>query len=123
VVLSNCVLNLVPDKSRAFAEIARVLRPGGWFTVSDIVIDGALPPALQNVAELYVGCVSGASAKQEYLAHIAAAGFVSTEIVTEKEIVIPQDLFEKLTASLPPAERRLGDARILSVTVRAKKPA
>ena len=123
VVISNCVLNLVPDKTRAFAEILRVLKPGGHFAVSDIVIEGRMPEALQEVAELYAGCVSGAIQKSEYLSIIGEAGFSNIEIRKEKEIVMPPALLEELTQELPKEQRDLGGARILSITVRAGKPA
>ncbi|HKK10108.1 MAG TPA: arsenite methyltransferase, partial [Bacteroidales bacterium] len=67
VVISNCVLNLVPDKAQAFAEIHRTLKPGGHFCVSDVVLQGALPEPLQQDAEMYAGCVSGALQKDDYL--------------------------------------------------------
>ncbi len=122
VVISNCVLNLVPDKRKAFDEIYRVLKPGGHFTVSDIVLDGDLSPALRTVAELYAGCVSGALQKHEYLSTIDRSGFISTRILKEREIVIPDSLFESLTAELPEDQRSLNGARVLSVTVTGVKP-
>ena len=75
VVVSNCVLNLVPDKRKVFSEIRRVLRPGGHFSISDVVLVGELPDALRESAELYAGCVSGAIQMDDYLNLIEAAGF------------------------------------------------
>jgi arsenite methyltransferase len=121
VILSNCVLNLVPDKARAFAEMYRVLKPGGSFTVSDIVVEGALPEALKSVAELYAGCVSGAMQKSEYLRLIRQAGFDPVEVPKEKEIVIPDNLLQAVAAALPGHERDMRGARLLSVTVTARK--
>lgn len=121
VVISNCVLNLVPDKAAAFGEILRVLKPGGRFTVSDIVLEGEMPEAMQEAAELYAGCVSGAIQKSEYLAIIEQHGFSDVEVVKEKDIVIPPALLEELAHDLPEDQRSLGGARILSVTVRATK--
>ena len=89
VVISNCVLNLVPDKARAFAEMARVLRPGGRFCVSDIVATGELPEGVRAAAGLYVGCVAGAIPETDYLALLAKAGFEGVRIVEPKPIELP----------------------------------
>ena len=121
VVISNCVLNLVPDKARAFAEIHRVLRPGGSFTVSDIVVDGDMPDHLRDVATMYAGCVSGAEKREEYLGHIRAAGFGEVTIPKEKAIVIPDSVLQAELAHLPAEQRTMGTARLVSVTVRAIK--
>jgi arsenite methyltransferase len=121
-VLSNCVLNLVPDKRRAFAEIHRVLKPSGRFAISDVVIEGEFPEALRQAAELYVGCVSGAMDKTAYLDLIRAAGFRNVEVAKEKAIAVPRDL---LAAYLTPEERDVyarSGLRVLSVTVTAEKP-
>ena len=121
VVLSNCVLNLVPDKESAFAEIMRVLRPGGHFSISDIVTSRGLPEELREVAALYAGCVSGALVKEEYLAIIARAGFSGVEVKSERPITIPDDIL----AEIDPADikaLRSSDAAILSITVRGTKP-
>src|SRR5690606_38789256 len=85
VVISNCVLNLVPDKTRAFSEIFRVLRPGGHFCVSDIVIERELPLQLRQAAELYVGCVAGAVPKDSYLEIVVSSGFTALQILKERE--------------------------------------
>lgn len=122
-IISNCVLNLVPDKARAFAEMHRVLKPGGSFSVSDIVLEGPFPEELKKAAELYVGCVSGAMQKAGYLGAMRDAGFENVEIVREKTITLPEDL---LSAYLSAAERgslEKSGVRILSVTVRGAKPA
>ena len=95
VVISNCVLNLVPDKTKVFAEIFRVLKPKKHFSISDIVLEGELPDNLKQAAELYAGCVSGAIQKKEYLNIIRQAGFVNIEIQKEKKIVIPDDILLK----------------------------
>ena len=122
VVISNCVLNLVPDKAAAFAEIFRVLKPGGSFTVSDIIVDGAMPAHLRDVATMYAGCVSGAENREQYLGHIRAAGFTEVAIPKEKEIVISDSILQSELADLPAEQRSMGDARLVSVTVRAVKP-
>jgi SAM-dependent methyltransferase len=87
LVISNCVLNLVPDKPRAFAEIVRVLKPGGRFAVSDIVLDGPLPKCLQGDPDGYCSCVSGAIARDEYLAGLAAAGLVDVRVESEADAI------------------------------------
>lgn len=81
LVLSNCVINLVPDKARAFAEIHRVLRPGGRFTISDVVSYGAVPASIRGDIEQWVGCVAGAMDRDAYLGLIRAAGFTGVEVV------------------------------------------
>ncbi len=92
VVISNCVLNLVPDKEKAFGEIYRILKPEGHFCVSDIVLEGELPEPLKESAEMYAGCVSGAIQKEDYLHVIRKAGFKNIEITKSKEITLPDTL-------------------------------
>jgi arsenite methyltransferase len=122
VVISNCVLNLVPNKAKAFSEIFRVLKPGGHFTVSDIVLQAALPVKLKTVAELYAGCVSGAIPMEEYLQVIQEAGFENVEVLKHKPIIIPEDI---LNQYLEPNEIEAflsNPESIVSITVRAVKP-
>ena len=95
VVISNCVLNLVPDKQKAFGEIYRTLKPGGHFCISDVVLTGELPGKLQQAAEMYAGCVSGAMLKEDYLEVIAQQGFKNIEVKKEKEIEIPNSILLK----------------------------
>lgn len=92
VIISNCVLNLVPDKGKAFSEIYRVLKPGGHFCISDVVLVGELPEKLRQAAEMYAGCVSGAVQKGEYIGMIRSKGFHSVEIKKEKAIEIPDHI-------------------------------
>jgi len=92
LVISNCVLNLVPNKEKAFKEIYRVLKPGGHFCISDVVIQGSLPEKLKQDAEMYAGCVSGAIAKNEYLDLIAKNNYSNITIEKEKEIEIPNSI-------------------------------
>jgi ubiquinone/menaquinone biosynthesis C-methylase UbiE len=121
VVVSNCVLNLVPDKEKAFAEMFRVIKPGGHFSVSDVVLKGELPVALKSAAELYAGCVSGAIQKDKYLNHIFMAGFQKLSLQKEKEIVLPTDILsDYLTPSEIETYRQSGNG-IYSVTVYAEK--
>ncbi len=95
VVISNCVLNLVPDKKRAFSEMYRIIKPGGHFCVSDIVIHGEITEELRESAALYAGCISGALKEEEYLADIAEAGFTNVEIKKSKQIFLPASMLSK----------------------------
>ncbi len=122
VAVSNCVLNLAPDKPKVFAEIFRVLRPGGHFSISDVVLAGALPEALRQSAELYAGCVAGAILQDEYLGLIRAAGFENIQVQKQKPILIPDHI---LLEHLSPAqldEFLASGAGIFSITVYAEKP-
>jgi arsenite methyltransferase len=121
VVVSNCVLNLVPDKSQVFREIYRVLQTNGHFSISDIVLLGDLPPALQQDAEMYAGCVAGALQKEDYLALITQAGFVDITIQKEKPIVIPDDILRKYLTDDEVSAYHTGSAGIVSITVFGKK--
>ena len=95
VVVSNCVLNLVPNKKKAFEEIHRILKPGGHFSISDVVLLGELPKALISVAEMYAGCVTGAIQKDTYLSIVKDAGFENSTIQVEKPIEIPKDILSE----------------------------
>jgi ubiquinone/menaquinone biosynthesis C-methylase UbiE len=122
VVISNCVLNLVPDKQRAFAEIFRVLKPGGHFCISDIVSSRELPEWVRGIAEAYAGCVSGAIPKAHYMKLIEQTGFEQVNIASERRIDVPAELVaESLTAEqLQQAVKN--DLHVMSVTVTAQKP-
>jgi arsenite methyltransferase len=122
VVVSNCVMNLVPDKKRAFAETFRILKPGGHFSISDIVLQGDLPEEVRRDAALYAGCISGALQKDEYLGVIKEAGFVDLTIQKEKRITIPEDILQR---HLPPElvkDFHKSHVGIFSITVFARKP-
>jgi arsenite methyltransferase len=121
-VISNCVLNLVPDKKRAFAEIYRILKPGGHFSISDIVVQGVLPEEIRNAAELYAGCVAGAMTREDYLAEIRGAGFTETMVVKEKASPLPSSVLEEYLSPARLAEYRASGSTLLSVTVYAVKP-
>lgn len=123
VVVSNCVLNLVPDKKRVFCEIFRVLKNGGHFSISDVVLTGELPEALRRDAEMYAGCVAGAIQRDEYLDFITKTGFVNLQIQKEKPIVIPDDILSKYLDADQIASFRNGESGIFSITVYAEKPA
>ena len=123
VIVSNCVLNLVPDKNKVIKEIFRVLKPGGHFSISDIVLEGQLPDRWKEVAELYAGCVSGAIQKQVYLEIIEAAGFKNIILQKDKAIIIPDNILANYLNADEIAEYKNGNTKITSITVYAEKPA
>lgn len=121
VIVSNCVLNLVPNKAKAFGEAYRVLKPGGHFSVSDIVLEGELPDEFMHQAELYAGCISGAVQKDEYLQIIKDAGFVNIQIQREKPVVLPEEILSSYLDESALENYRLAKTGITSVTVYAEK--
>jgi len=121
VVISNCVLNLVPDKRKAFAEINRVLKPGGHFCVSDVVVKGNLPEKLKNDAEMYAGCVSGAIEMQEYLDIIRETRFQSVTVHKQKEVQLPQEILQKYLNDEEIRQFNQKEIGIFSITVAAEK--
>ena len=120
VIVSNCVLNLVPNKDNVLKEIYRVLKPGGHFSISDVVLEGELPSKLQGVAEMYAGCVSGAIQKEHYLELMQSNGFKEITLQKEKTIVIPDDILDKYLTQEEIAEFKNSGKSIKSVTVFAK---
>lgn len=122
VIISNCVLNLVPDKTKVFSEIYRVLKPGGHFSISDVVLEGNLPAELQEAAEMYAGCVAGAIQEQEYLSIIRETGFLNLTIQKKKPIIIPDEILLQYIS--PESLEKLKDSNtgIYSITVYAEKP-
>lgn len=122
VVVSNCVLNLVPNKKQAFAETFRILKKGGHFSVSDIVLVGGLPEGLQKSAEMYAGCVAGAIQKDEYLSIIQQTGFSEIIIQKEKRITLPDDILKDYLSADQITEFKTGTTGIFSITVYAEKP-
>jgi arsenite methyltransferase len=123
VVISNCVLNLVPDKVRAFEEIFRVLRPGAHFCVSDIVASAPLPDGIRNAAALYVGCVAGAEHEADYLEIIRSAGFRGVEVAKSTRIDVAKNILAKTLTVLEVERARDTDLHVKSVTVVGTKPA
>ncbi|CAN5368183.1 arsenite methyltransferase [soil metagenome] len=123
VIVSNCVLNLVPDKASVFKEIFRVLKPGGHFSISDIVLNGQLPSGIQSAAEMYAGCVSGAIHKDSYLQMIRENGFSDMIIQKEKVIELPGDILSNYLDESEIAEFKNSGTGIFSITVYAEKPA
>lgn len=122
VVISNCVLNLVPSKEKAFGEIYRVLKPGAHFCVSDIVVIGELYPELKKSAALYAGCVAGALQKEEYLRIIELTGFENIEIKKSKVIELPDSLLKKYLSEEQIKNYKNKIEGVFSITVVAKKP-
>ena len=122
VVVSNCVLNLVPDKVKAFKETFRILKAGGHFSVSDIVLEGELPENVRESAEMYAGCVAGAIQKDDYLKIIAAAGFEDIVVQKEKKIIIPDEILSRYLDETSLEEQKKSGAGIFSITVYAIKP-
>ena len=122
VIVSNCVLNLVPDKDKVFKEIFRVLKQGGHFSISDVVLIGNLPDALRKDAEMYAGCVSGAIQKDVYLELIKINGFTNIVIQKEKTINIPDDILMNYLNDEQLNNFRAGNTGIFSITVYAEKP-
>jgi SAM-dependent methyltransferase len=121
-IVSNCVLNLVPNKDAVIKEIFRVLKPGGHFSISDIVLEGKLPKAIQEAAEMYAGCVSGAIQKDVYLELIETNGFKNITLQKQKVINIPDDILSKYLSVEELNAYRLSGTGIVSITVYAEKP-
>jgi len=122
VVISNCVINLSPDKPRVFREIARVLKPGGRMHVSDIVLHGELPDALKQTAEAYSACISGAWQKDDYLAAIRDAGLAG--VTVERETTTPIEAHDTdpiMQKAAPYLQNPDGSWRISSIQVKAVK--
>lgn len=123
VIVSNCVLNLVPNKDGVIKEIFRVLKPGGHFSISDIVLSGVLPENIRNAAEMYAGCVSGAIQRETYLELIALNGFTNITIQKDKPIFIPDDILSNYLSVDQIHTFRNSGTGISSITVYAEKPA
>lgn len=122
VIVSNCVLNLVPNKNAVIKEIHRVLKPGGHFSISDIVLEGTLPAGIRQAAEMYAGCVAGAIQKQEYLDLITGNGFDNMTIQKEKKILVPDDILANYLSAEELKEFKSSNTGIYSITVYAEKP-
>lgn len=122
VVVSNCVMNLVPDKQKAFAETFRILKSSGHFSISDIVLVGELPEGLKKDAAMYAGCVSGAIQKDEYLNVIRNAGFINVIIQKERLITLPNDILAHYLSPEQLQEFNRSHIGIFSINVYADKP-
>jgi len=122
VIVSNCVLNLVPNKDGVFTEIFRVLKAGGHFSISDIVLEGELPKEIQEAAEMYAGCVAGAIQKGDYLELIQSNGFTNITVQKDKAIVVPDDILSNYLSVEQITTFRNSGTGIRSITVYAQKP-
>lgn len=129
VIISNCVVNLVPDKAAVFADAFRVLKPGGRLSISDMVLLGEIPIALRDSVDAYVACLSGAILKDDYLALLAEAGFTDIEVTSENWLtnvddVLTQEVIEKYRKrdGSTDEELRAAASRFASICVRARKP-
>ena len=123
VVISNCVLNLVPNKRKAFNEIYRVLNKGGHFSISDVVLTGELPEGLQTAAEMYAGCVAGAIQKDRYIQKLEQAGFSNITIQKDKPIIIPDDILVNYLDEVQMEAYKSNSNIIHSITVYGEKAA
>jgi arsenite methyltransferase len=123
VIVSNCVLNLVPNKDGVIKEIYRVLKPGGHFSISDIVLEGELPQQIKEAAEMYAGCVAGAIQKQVYLQLVEANGFKNITVQKDKAIIIPDDILSNYLSAEQIAAFKQSGTGIRSITVYAEKSA
>jgi ubiquinone/menaquinone biosynthesis C-methylase UbiE len=121
VVISNCVLNLVPNKQKAFSEMYRILKVGGHFSISDIVVTGDLPEKIKNAAEMYAGCVASAIKKEDYLGYIKEIGFKNIILQKEKAIIVPRDILVNYLNEEEIAAYTSSPNIIFSITVYAEK--
>ena len=121
-VISNCVLNLVSDKFRTYKGIYRALKPGGHFSISDVVVSGALTKKMKNIVELYAGCISGAMIKQDYLEVINAAGFENVSVKKEKVVYLPDSFLLQYLNESELIEYRTTGVQVLSITVYGERP-
>lgn len=121
VVVSNCVLNLVPNKAKAFSEMFRIIKPNGHFSVSDVVLKGNLPKGVKEASEMYAGCVSGAMQIEDYLKGLADAGFTNIKVQKEKNIEIPDDIMLQYLSKDELSEYKLSGNAIASITVYGEK--
>lgn len=121
VAVSNCVMNLVPSKEKAYQETYRVLKTNGHFNMSDIVLRGELPKGIKEAAEMYAGCISGALEKEEYLNVIESVGFKNIRITKERVIDVPDHVFLQYVTPAELEEFKSSDNAIVSLGVFAEK--
>jgi ubiquinone/menaquinone biosynthesis C-methylase UbiE len=122
VLISNCVINLVPDKYQAFREMMRVLKPGGHFCISDVVTEGVIPQELLEQAELYAGCVAGAMPVEVYLDVIRQNGFKNIDVKKKKRIDIPEAILNEILTEDQLNTYKSSGVGLYSITVTAEKP-
>lgn len=122
VVISNCVINLCPDKKQAYKEILRVLKQGGHFSISDIAINGHLPKKLMDAEEIYSACIGGSLNIDEYIRLVIEIGFVNVQIKKKKIITIPDSLYQKYLSKKELDEFKQSNTQIFSITLYGEKP-
>ena len=121
VVVSNCVMNLVPNNTKAFAEVQRILKPTGHFSISDIVLVGDVPEKIKNAAEMYAGCVASAIQMEDYLKIIENSGFKNITLQKKKPIIVPDDILKNYLNEEEIQQYKDSTTRIYSITVYAEK--
>lgn len=121
VVVSNCVLNLLPEKNKIFKEIHRVLKHGGHFCVSDVVLNGVFPKEFTDNASMYAGCIASAIQREDYLAEIEKAAFANIEVKRTKTVLIPDEVLEEHLDESTISSYKVGNVGIYSITVTGKK--
>lgn len=122
VVVSNCVLNLLPEKDKIFNEIYRVLKHGGHFCISDVVLNGVFPKEFTDNASMYAGCIASAIQKEDYLSEIKKANFEDIKIERTKTVVIPDDVLKEHLDEETIEKYKKGNVGIYSITVTGKRP-
>lgn len=121
IVVSNCVLNLLPEKNKIFKEVYRVLRPGGHFCISDVVLEGHFPKEFKENAAMYAGCIASAIQKEDYIGEIKNANFKSINIQRTKTVEIPDDVLKEHLSKETIANYKAGNVGIYSITVTGVK--
>ena len=121
VVVSNCVLNLLPEKNKIFKEIHRVLKHGGHFCVSDVVLNGIFPKEFTDNASMYAGCIASAIQREDYLAEIEKAAFANIEVKRTKTVLIPDEVLEEHLDESTISGYKAGNVGIYSITVTGEK--
>ena len=121
VVVSNCVLNLLPEKDKIFKEIHRVLKSGGHFCISDVVLEGYFPKEFTDNASMYAGCIASAIQKDDYMGEIEKTNFKEVSIQRTKTILIPDDVLEEHLDEETIVKYKAGNVGIYSITVTGRK--
>ena len=122
VVVSNCVLNLLPRKDAIFKEIYRVLKPEAHFCVSDVVLNGVFPKEFTDNAAFYAGCIASAIQREDYLAEIEKAGFTNIKIERTKSVEIPNEVLEEHLDKATIKKYKAGNVGVYSITVTGTRP-
>lgn len=122
VIVSNCVLNLLPQKNKIFKEIYRVLKPGGHFCISDVVLNGTFPKEFTDNAAMYAGCIASAIQREDYLNEIEKANFTDIKVERTKTITIPDEVLQEHLDKSTIEKYKAGNVGIYSITVTGKRP-